>query len=1625
MQLNEAFNNAGSNACAVGFIAAKDGQPSHDVVRIALHGKAKTFHRVGYAADGKTTDGDGIETEVPESFFNPIYEDLGGKLDEGQRLAVGQLFLPRDKTKKEEAWRIIEEEMRKSGLKDFKRRDVKPNLKVLGPIARKTMPDTAQIIFPVSSHEEDKLNTEILLERTHQRIHERFVVAGLIGPEPETCHIASFSADRIIYKARSDPKDEGAVWPDLQYPDYQSRWAKIHGRFTTAGSTRIENIQPLPGGSAHNGTITTQAGLTNSVTSVHQYSLAAQIGEGGADILPLARPGASDSAFADRVNTAMRLIGRSLARAKMTMFPKGKNRSMDVSDRVLGTRRYLANEMETADGPALFVTNNGTEILAALDANGSRPAVIQETDKYFTLGSEAGMWGFNNKTELTATDKLTAGQMIRINTRTGQVTHDKELEEEVALEDDFEVMNDRIKDIQLDSRKIAEPIWEDEELAWRLRHSGYSKEDIDFMVHGMLTTGTENNGSMGETTISRGAGDHYERGEDFYEWQHNQIVAPAHNADLDGDMMDLSARFAYPVDRHGNFREKIHVIPDRFVLSSPMLEQTQEQIGKENFVTIDCTFDIKTETYEQALDRIGLEAIEAGKQGKNIILTDEFIAPGRMPVYMQHATGEAHTKLNQSGLRGDIGLIVKCGECHTSHGAALLKAMGATVVVPYLVEQKILKMHEDGLLKKKDEDGEWQFLSLEQGFENFFGAINKGIKIAMQRTLTLSANSMQGALKISANGLSKALVSRVHPGVASRKSGIGPEKIQKRMERFHNEIFYPSGLDLKRVFHKDGHARLHVGGRFVSRANGIKHAITSGSIYALRLALGYENLWKEKEPYSFKEGWRIWKDRYLARARGADNPFYSCDGLRIDTSKCKSIDPDDPKMQSVDELVSETVVVSAMSIGAISLAAHLDIHKAANDLDFESNTGEGGYPQELLDNPDFMPKVAQWSTNAYGIRPELLTKAEVIEFKFAQGAKSGEGGNMPGSKVKAMLAKLRFILTGKEQQSSPLHMDMRSIEDLKQKIKLALRVNPNAEIRIKIVAEEECEDHALGAVKAMKNAMEELNAVGYKTSGKMSIHLSGRRGGTASAKPLSIWGSGSDWEPHLPRIHKTLTENGFRDQVKLIVDGGMMHGEDMAKALVLGADKVGFGTFIMQTIGCLLQKQCQTGECITDIAVVKILGEFEKYVDVDGNVDRDGLLEALEHYQGDSEYIKRAVRFLGKDLQSWMAKVGVTNTDELKGRTDLLKHTDFALDNDWDYSEALADGYSPKPGSHYRVPKISVVKNTINLGKNFLSEVFAPLARLIPSFRKSNRSIDLKIIKNNPNLIRDGGVFNIKTDNRCDGVGVTISGLAADYLLKKTKSLNEGVLKTFLPDDHILFKAEGTLGYGSGALLAQGVSVELDGIAGDSFGANIRAGIAAIKYPADSLIGRDPDKSVVLAQKLAGGFITGGEVHIPGLFAEDAAFQQSGGLIVTRGGGKAGQSKRQGTFIAWKDGVDIGGSFSNHAGGESFMRTEGVKAGDLVKAFSKSQPKVHFETLQDPEAKMRLRRHLLRSFERTADPALYEFLQKRNWDKIAGEFMHVRTFQDKKENGEVKSVAHVPDHYYQLPAGIDPLGLVT
>jgi glutamate synthase (NADPH/NADH) large chain len=1534
-KITPAQDEPGSNACTVGFISRRDGQATHAVVEKALFAKAQTFHRAGYAVDGKTSDGDGIETQLPQQYFSDRYNELKGDQLGDHSIAVGQVWLPRSKIARERAQAIITEELNRAGLHGSKwRKHGLIDPEYMGQLGRERMPHLAQILIPLESRATlDVAASEKNLTIIREEIMHRLREEGLVGRDPETCHFTSFSGERIIYTARSDPKDHGKFFPDLQHPDYASVWAKIHGRFTTAGDTKIANIQPLPGGVAHNGTIVTDRGAANNM-KIHERRIANILGPRSHSMLPLMQSGASDSANLSRVKEALEHTGLSLPAIKMMLLAKAESDGRNDSAAVKDTKRFLDAAMEKYDGPALVIMTNGRQILATLDANGLRPAMIEETGEYFALGSEFGMWGFDIKNELLATGELDRGCMLMFDSATGKVSYDKELQEQVAQEFQFKDWASYVEDFKFDEHSAEyEREYRASDLSRRMRLAGYSQEDVTKMLAPMVRDAMEPKSSMGNLTRAAGFSDQFHPASHFYNEAHVQIVAPPHDSELDPDVMNLHGYSAYPLDAEGKPRHIVRV-PDTYVLSRDMLNQFREKIGDEKFKVIVCTFDVNAGegAYNAARQRIAQEAIDAAREGKHIILTDETVGRDRAPLYMTHAMGTVNAALLNAGLRGDVSVTVKDAYAHTSHEAKILKECGANFVVPYLAEEIILDMQEKGAFR--DKAGNAMNVSKAEAVNRWLGAINGGVLVANQRTGTMRASSSQGAHQFSVYGMDRKLVNEVHPGVASPISGLEEGEIQRRITEHHRQTYKPTPLEtLAIVSSVDGKVQLAPGGRFGrTDAEGEIHSQDKMSVDYLHEAVRAGTFEKGEEAY------RRYSD--YVHARGQHYGIFARDHLSL-----RYADQPIPleEVESEDKLFKR-LVTGAMSVGSISSTVHRDLHGAINRLPkdpdtgegAQSNTGEGGYPEALL-GTDLQPAVVQWSTAAFGIRPQLLKTAKVIEFKFGQGAKTGMGGKLDGEKVNEEIAANRFVQPGTTLNSPPQHADMMSIEDLKQVIKKALSVNPAAEIRIKIVAKDGCEHDAVGAAKAMRNAVDELKHSIPGISGKMSILLAGNAGGTGNAPVTAIQYSGEPWEPYLPIVSKALHDNHFREDVKLIVDGGMRSGKDMVYAAGMGADVSGFGTTFLYSLGCLNQGQCQTGKCAAAIATT------------DGDLIRN-------FYLGKPEHVERYARYMIRELREEMAKLGVRSYDELVGADIFENISPRRLNLDFSFLHS-ANVEGQRPRYKYKPAQDHLI---------------------------TNPSIDAQIIQQKPDVLQGGGgTFNFKVDNTAVATGANIAGELALHILGKTRDYNEQVI-----DNDLVVNLEGTPGYATASLLTQKMRFNISGIAGDSLGVHNRGGIITVVPPEGSKLSQSQQDNI-LAGNLANGYSTGGESYIAGLAGHGASFRQSGGTHVYQGTrSRAGQFKTGGTFIAWQSGVGMN-SFAKHSGGEAFVRDEGKSIAEIVGNFNNEAMKTNYcrPLSEDTEAQARLKAHLETTYAYTQDPKLGRLLER--FDEAVSEFVHV------------------------------------
>lgn len=1531
--------NPDRNSCTVAVIVRRGGIESRETVSLAHQAMARTSHRVGFAVDGKTSDGVGFEYVAGtglQRYFLDKYINSDGRAQGAPRLAVGNLWLPQDAERRRKIKDIIEAELIAAGYKNYVWRESQEELldtKFLGDIGRQRLPHFAQLIVPVKDGMNAfEIEKDLILvrEKALQSIDQK----NLSLKDPQGVHFMSFSAARIIYVSRSDPRDRNQLFKDTQSSDFVSSAVKLHGRFSTKGQTELKNIQPLPNGIAHNGTGVTITGIRAAMPA-HQPRLLREAGAAYASYFPVMRPGNSDSADLDRLKGIEEIGGTSLAEFKMKYLPKAAGDGKMDPQQIKNAKRTLSALTEAFDGPAFVIMTaiDAGSILVTLDANGLRPAMMVETSEYVTFGSEAGMWGFDVE-KIINVDELDRGEMRLIDVPTGVVHTENALEQAVAEKSAFQAAAALVRDIPSPSNASKKSELDRSELMLKLKLAGYSDEDLSKMLAPMVKDKAEPKGSMGRQNRRPARGPNFRPWSHYYTEINEQIVAPPHNSELDRDVMDLTTFSAKPFDEDGNPRA-VWRFEDRFTLTEALYESFLDAEGRNRFEIVDCSFDVAAPEgeYRSALDKIASKVLKAGIAGRHVVLTDEFLDKDKAAIMMDHAVGIANSTLNREGIRGKICIVVRDSYTHTGHEAFILKSAGADLVVPYFAEAIV--RHQAG---KKNDAKDYVALTPEQSVGNFHEALTKSILISMQRTGTIRGTSVRGAQQFEAYGISKDVIRAVHPGLSCQGGGHSFEEIERRIRVHHRKIFYSTAMDFVTDMRRqpDGSISLNPGGRF-SKNDPDKepHAQDQKSIALLHEAV------QNPDP---RIGYRAWK-AYTAyvHSMGQERGVYPRDDWRFKGNK-KPVPLDE--VEPLEKL-AKRFVSQAMSVGAIHEGAHRDIHYAINSLPIdpvtkegaESNTGEGGYDEALL-GTNYQPAVVQWSTAAFGIRPQLIRTAKIVEIKFGQGAKTGVGGLVDGKKVNQVVAERRFVEPGTDLNSPPQHMDMLSIEDLKQKIKYILSVNPEAEIRIKIVAKDGCDGDAVGAAKAMRNAIEELKSSIAGIKGKMSIVLAGNSGGTGNARKNDIQYSGAEWETYLPLVRKALHEDGHGD-IKLIVDGGLRSGYDMAFAAVAGADKSGFGTLIMYAIGCLDQGQCETNECMTGVATTS-----------------ESLI--AKSYKGQSEYVKRIVMFILQELREVMGANGFRTYDEMIGADCLENVAPYeinALENTDIMRQSLA----------LRQPQ-RCVKTAEKIRENLESP-----------------SIDSQIRMRCPEVTSGASFHGVFTnvDNTQIATGSNIAGDLSVHILGITRDLKQRVL----PDDHIVITLLGTPGYATAGMLTQGITVNIEGIVGDSLGVNNRGGIVIVKPPKGAL--SEKGKRLLLAGNLANGFTTGGFACVSGIAGHSASFRQSGGIHVYKGTrAKAGQFKTGGTFIAWKYGVGPN-SFAKHTGGESFIRAEGKNFVSITAQFNESvQRNNMIVPLADPSAKVFLKKCLTEAYERTQDLELHDLLA--HFEECAGEFVHIK-----------------------------------
>ena len=1189
-----------SDACGVGLVAATDGTASRRVVQSAIDALKAVWHRGAVDADGKTGDGAGLHVDLPVRFFDDAIA-MGGHRVMPNRLAAGMIFLPRTDLGAQEACRtIVESAIIDAGYAIYGWRQVPVDVSVIGLKAQATRPEIEQIMVAgplpdqVSAEEFEK--TLYLVRR---RIEKRVIAAQIQG-----FYICSLSCRSIVYKGLFLAESLSVFYPDLTDARFESRVALFHQRYSTNTFPQWWLAQPFRC-LAHNGEVNTIRGNKNWMLS-HEIRMASlAFGEHSEDIKPVIPAGASDTAALDAVFEAICRSGRDAPTAKLMLVPEAVGGDTPAAHASM--YQYLASVMEPWDGPAALVMTDGRWAVAGMDRNALRPLRYTRTsDGLLIVGSETGMVPVPEST-VVAKGRLGPGQMIAVDLVEGVVLDDRAVKDRISGEQDYAAMIGEFSTLADLPRTEGDPVirFDRAELARRQVAAGQTIEDMELILSPMVDGAKEAVGSMGDDTPLAVISDKPRLVSQFFRQNFSQVTNPPIDSLRERHVMSLKTRF-------GNLANILDVRDQRervLVLDSPVLTGSQWARLRAHFGThaaeIDCTFEAGggPERLRAAIARIRVEAEQAVREGRSeLFLTDEHGSEDRIAIAGVLAAAAVHTHLVRRGLRSYASINVRSAECLDTHYYAVLIGVGATTVNAYLAEAAIADRHARGLFGTLD---------LDTCLSRHRTAVDEGLLKIMSKMGISVISSYRGGYNFEAVGLSRSLVADLFPGMPAKISGEGYASLHLSATLRHTAA-YDAGV-----------ARLPIGGFYRQRAGGETHAYSAQLMHLLQSAVASDSY---TQYLQFSRGVADLPPVYL---RDLMEFVWPADGVPVD------------QVEAITE-IRKRFVTPGMSLGALSPEAHETLAIAMNRIGAKAVSGEGGEARERYtpyDNGDNANSVIkQIASGRFGVTAEYLNACDEIEIKVAQGAKPGEGGQLPGFKVTEFIAKLRHATPGVTLISPPPHHDIYSIEDLAQLIYDCKQINARARVCVKLVSSAGIGTVAAGVAKAHADV----------------ILVSGHVGGTGASPQTSIKYAGTPWEMGLSEVNQTLTLNGLRGRIRLRADGGLKTGRDIVIAAILGAEEFGIGTLSLVAMGCIMVRQCHSNTCPVGVCT------------------QDPRMR--EKFVGTPEKVINLMTFIAEEVRDILARLGVRSLDEVIGRTELLRQVNRGAEHldDLDLNPILA-----------------------------------------------------------------------------------------------------------------------------------------------------------------------------------------------------------------------------------------------------------------------------------------------------------------------------------------------------------------
>ncbi|MFV3404305.1 MULTISPECIES: glutamate synthase large subunit [Pseudomonas] len=1154
--------------CGFGLIAHMAGEPSHHLLQTAMQALTCMTHRGGINADGKTGDGCGLLMQKPDQFLRAVAQEHFA-VELPKQYAVGMVFFNQDPVKAEAARANMDREIVNAGLKLVGWRKVPIDTSVLGRLALERLPQIEQVFIGGEGLSDQEFAIKLFSARRR---------SSVANAHDADHYICSFSHKTIIYKGLMMPRDLAAFYPDLGDERLQTAICVFHQRFSTNTLPKWPLAQPFRF-LAHNGEINTITGNRNWAMA-RRTKFANDLIPDLEELGPLVNRVGSDSSSMDNMLELMVTGGIDLFRGvRMLVPPAWQNvETMDADLRAF--YEYNSMHMEPWDGPAGIVMTEGRHAVCLLDRNGLRPARwVTTKNGYITLASEIGVWDYKPE-DVIAKGRVGPGQIFAVDTETGQILDTDAIDNRLKSRHPYKRWlrqhATRIQASLTDDQGVAS--YDADQLKQYMKMFQVTFEERDQVLRPLGEQGQEAVGSMGDDTPMAVLSQRVRSPYDFFRQQFAQVTNPP--IDPLREAIVMSLEICLGAER--NIFQESPEHASRVILSSPVISPAKWRslmnLEREGFdrQLIDLNYD-ESVGLEAAIRNIADQAEEAVRSGKTqLVLSDRYIAPGKLPVHASLAVGAVHHRLTEQGLRCDSNILVETATARDPHHFAVLLGFGASAVYPYLAYEVLADLIRTGEVLG----------DLDEVFKYYRKGISKGLLKILSKMGISTIASYRGAQLFEAIGLSEEVVALSFRGVPSRIKGARFVDLESDQKLLAAEAW-----SARKPIQQGGLLKFVHGGEY--------HAYNPDVVNTLQAAVQQGDYAKFKEYTTLVDQRPVSMIRDLLKVKVADQP------LALD-----QVEPLEAILKRFDS--------AGISLGALSPEAHEALAEAMNRIGARSNSGEGGEDPSRYGTIR-SSKIKQVATGRFGVTPEYLVNAEVLQIKVAQGAKPGEGGQLPGGKVNGLIAKLRYAVPGVTLISPPPHHDIYSIEDLSQLIFDLKQVNPQALVSVKLVAEAGVGTIAAGVAKAYADL----------------ITISGYDGGTGASPLTSIKYAGAPWELGLAETHQTLRGNDLRGKVRVQTDGGLKTGLDVIKAAILGAESFGFGTAPMIALGCKYLRICHLNNCATGVAT-----------------QNDKLRK--DHYIGTVDMVINFFTFVAEETREWLAKLGVRSLGELIGRTDLL-----------------------------------------------------------------------------------------------------------------------------------------------------------------------------------------------------------------------------------------------------------------------------------------------------------------------------------------------------------------------------------